>query len=284
MILKTEDIKLLPETFRQLRDLIYEKSGIHFPDNKAYLLECRLGQRVKEKGCNSFEDYVCMLRHDSSGGNELTTVFNAVTINETTFFRDMEQLDVVLNSVLPEMIEEKKRRNERRLRLWSAASSSGEEPYTMAMYLLEREVSLAGWEIEIVGSDISESVLTAARRGVYGSYAIKTTPRRFLNKYFSSNGDGTHSVRPEVKQLVRFANINLYDGQRMSTMKGMDIILCRNVLIYFDDNSKRKVISRLYDCLNPDGYLVIGRSETLHNLTRAFRPVSRDKMILYRKI
>lgn len=282
-MLKTGNIKLSTDTFKQVRDFIYEKSGMYFPDNKAYLIESRLSPRIEEKGCKSFEDYLLMLRRDPSSGRELTTLFDAITINETSFFRDIEQLDTVLNATLLELIEEKKKKGDRKLRIWSAASSSGEEPYTIAMYLLEKQAGLAGWDMEVLGSDISEAVLTAARRGVYGNYAVKTTPEKYMKRYISSNGDGTYSVKPEVKQMVRFANINLYDHQKIKMMKGMDIILCRNVLIYFDDDSKRKVVSDLYDCLNPGGYFVIGRSESLHNVSRAFRPVSKERIVLYRK-
>ncbi len=282
-MLKNDDIKLTPDAFKQLRELIYEKSGMFFPDNKAYLLESRIGQRVREKGCRTFEEYVSVLRHESDE-KEFVSLFNIITINETSFFRDPDQLNVVIDSLLREVIEEKTKMGRKRLRIWSAASSSGEEPYTMAIYLLEKQISLAGWDIEILGSDISEAVLSAARRGTYGNYAVKSTPENYLKRYFTSNGDGTHSVRPEVKQRVRFANVNLYDTQRLKLMKEMDIILCRNVLIYFDENSKRKVVSGLYDCLNPSGYLVIGRSESLHNLTRAFRPENKDRMVFYKKV
>lgn len=281
-MLKTDDIKLSPEAFKQLRDLIYEKSGMFFPDNKAYLIESRIGQRVREKGCRTFEEYISALRFEADE-KEFTALFNHITINETSFFRDIEQLDVVVNGLVREVIDEKTKKGTKKLKIWSAASSSGEEPYTLAIYLLEKHASLAGWDIEILGSDISEAVLSAGRRGVYGNYAVKNTPESYLKKYFTSNGDGTHSVRPEVKQRVRFANVNLYDTQRLKLMREMDIILCRNVLIYFDENSKRKVVSGLYDSLNPGGYLVIGRSESLHNLTRAFRLENKDRMVFYKK-
>ena len=281
-MLKNDDLKMAPEAFKQLRDLIYQKSGMFFPDNKAYLLESRIGQRVKEKGCRTFEEYASVLRHESDE-KEFTLLFNSITINETSFFRDMEQLDVIVNGLLREVTEEKIKKGNKKLRIWSAASSSGEEPYTIAIYLLEKQASLAGWDIEILGSDISEAVLSSARRGIYGNYAIKNTPENYLKKYFTSNGDSTFSVRPEVKQRVRFANVNLYDGQRLKSIKEIDIILCRNVLIYFDENSKRKVIAGLYDSLNPGGYLAIGRSESLHNLTRAFRLENKDRMVFYKK-
>ena len=281
-MLKNDDLKMAPEAFKQLRDLIYQKSGMFFPDNKAYLLESRIGQRVKEKGCRTFEEYASVLRHESDE-KEFTLLFNSITINETSFFRDIEQLDVIVNGLLREVTEEKIKKGNKKLRIWSAASSSGEEPYTIAIYLLEKQASLAGWDIEILGSDISEAVLSSARRGIYGNYAIKNTPENYLKKYFTSNGDSTFSVRPEVKQRVRFANVNLYDGQRLKSIKEIDIILCRNVLIYFDENSKRKVIAGLYDSLNPGGYLAIGRSESLHNLTRAFRLENKDRMVFYKK-
>lgn len=281
-MLKNDDLKMASEAFKQLRDLIYQKSGMFFPDNKAYLLESRIGQRIKEKGCRTFEEYASVLRHEPDE-KEFALLFNSITINETSFFRDIEQLDVVVNGLLREVTEEKMKKGNKKLRIWSAASSSGEEPYTIAIYLLEKQASLAGWDIEILGSDISEAVLSSARRGIYGNYAVKNTPENYLKKYFTSNGDSTFSVRPEVKQRVRFANVNLYDSQRLKSIKEIDIILCRNVLIYFDENSKRKVISGLYDSLNPGGYLAIGRSESLHNLTRAFRLENKDRMVFYKK-
>jgi chemotaxis protein methyltransferase CheR len=280
-MIKFSEIKLSSNAFKEIRDFIYEKSGMFFPDNKAYLLESRLVQRVKDKGCKSFEDYITALRYGAD--DEITALFNAVTINETSFFRDKEQLEAIVNGMLHEIVEFKRQKGVKSLKIWSAACSSGEEPYTMAIYLSEKQALLAGWGIEIFGSDISEAVLSAARRGIYGNYAVKNAPEHYLKRYFSSNGDGTHHVKPEIRQMVRFANVNLYDSQRLKLMREMDIILCRNVLIYFDDGSKRKVLSNLYDCLNPGGCLVIGRSESLHNLTRAFRPVSKDGMVIYKK-
>jgi chemotaxis protein methyltransferase CheR len=142
---------------------------------------------------------------------------------------------------------------------------------------------LGGWNVEVVASDISDAALGSARRGAYGPYAIRHVSLPLLSRYFMME-DGLQCVKPEVKRLVRFAHINLYDSARVKLMKGMDIIFCRNCLIYFDDKAKKRVVDSFYDCLNPRGYLVIGFSESLHNVTRAFHPISSHKTVVYQKV
>jgi chemotaxis protein methyltransferase CheR len=142
---------------------------------------------------------------------------------------------------------------------------------------------LSGWNVEVAASDISEAALGSARRGAYGPYAMRHVSPALVSRYFMME-DGLHCVKPEVKRLVRFAHINLFDSARVKLMKGMDIIFCRNCLIYFDDKAKKRVVDSFYDCLNPRGYLVIGFSESLHNLTRAFHPIPSHKTVVYQKV
>lgn len=284
-MLLNNNSEISPAVFKQLRDLVYKKSGMFFPDNKAYLFECRIEQRVKDSGCKSFDDYLSLLVYESDG-KEIALLLNLITINETSFFRDIEQLEVVMDGLLHSIVAEKiKKGGTKKLRIWSAASSSGEEPYTLAILLLEKHsLLLSGWDVEILGSDISEAVLSAARKGMYNNYAIKSTPENYLKKYFLSTDGNAHSVKPEVKQKVTFANINLYDKQETNNIKEMDIILCRNVLIYFDENSKRKVISGLHESLNIGGYLAIGRSESFPTSAGGgLKLTIIDKMAFYKK-
>ena len=219
-----------------------------------------------------------------------------MTTNETFFFRDLPQLQALNDLILPAVIKENQ--GTKRLKIWSAACSTGDEPYTLAILLLERareggslgspgaggcDGNLSGWNVEVAASDISEAALGSARRGAYGPYAMRHVSPPLLSRYFTME-DGLHCVKPEVKRLVRFAHINLFDCARVKLMKGMDIIFCRNCLIYFDDKAKKRVVDSFYDCLNPGGYLVIGFSESLHNLTRAFHPIPSHKTVVYQKV
>ena len=276
-------------TFVGFRDLIYEKSGIYFPDNKKYVLDSRLASRLAEHNCTTFEEYLALLRTESWRDKELPALFNAVTTNETFFFRDLPQLQAFNDLILPAVIKENQ--DTKRLKIWSAACSTGDEPYTLAILLLERgregaggcNGDLGGWNVEVAASDISEAVLGTARRGAYGPYAMRHVSPPLQSRYFMME-DGLHCVKPEVKRLVRFAHINLFDTARVKLMKGLDVIFCRNCLIYFDDKAKKRVVDSFYDCLNPHGYLVIGFSESLHNVTRAFHPISSHKTVVYQKV
>lgn len=276
--------KLSNETFCQLRDIIYAKCGIFFADTKKYLLETRLARRIEERNLKSFEDYYYFLTYDREREKEMVNVINSIVTNETSFFRDMPQLVAFQDGVVPRVVEEKTRSFATKvLKVWSAASSTGEEPYTIAMMLLESGLLAKGWMLDLLGSDISETVLRSAAAGVYDKYTLRNTPEPYVKKYFHSNGD-SFSVQKRVQDLVKFRKLNLVDSLETRTVKGMDIIFCRNVLIYFDDASKKKAVSHLYDSLNPGGYLLVGFSETLHNVTRLFRPVSIERLVVYQKV
>lgn len=272
-------MKLDDLSFRTLRDLILERTGIWFPDSKKYLLESRLLPRLRERGCMSFEEYCKMLRFDAWRDKEFHVLCTLVTMNETYFYRDMPQLSAFMNAVLPHI--EKANETTANLRIWSAGCSTGDEPYTLALMLLEHP-PLAKWSIEILGTDISETVLHAARKGVYGPYAVRNVPPEILRKYFTADG-GQYVLSPKVKQLVKFANVNLYDRPRVKLLRGFDVIFCRNCLIYLNADARRQILDDFYDCLKPNGYLVIGFSESLHNLTRAFRPIYAQGSVVYGK-
>ncbi|MBI3815524.1 MAG: protein-glutamate O-methyltransferase CheR [Nitrospinae bacterium] len=274
--------KLSLDTFHQLRDLIYEKSGIYFADAKKYLLENRLVKRLEEKNFKTFEEYYYFLKYDPRRHHELSSLFDSITTNETSFFRNPPQLEAFEKGVMPVVVESHRKSSNNKIRIWSAACSTGEEPYTIAIILLENKLLVSGMSVEIVASDISEIVLASARKGVYGSNSIRNTSKQYLDKYFAANSD-SYAVKPEVKNMVKFNNINLYDQGKMKMMKGFDVIFCRNVLIYFDEKAKRQVISNLYDSLNICGYLIIGHSESLHNISRAFKLININRMPVYKK-
>ncbi len=269
------NIKLSDNTFKQLRDIIYEKSGIFIPDNKKYFLENKLMRRIQEKNFNSFEDYLYLIRYNSNG-NELSSLFDLVTTNETFFFREPLQFDILFDFIIPEISRFKGNNN---FKIWSAACSTGEEPYTIVLIKTEKKPDM---KLDVYASDISDSVLNAAKKGVYSSYSVRNVPEPYKKKYFSQNGQG-FELDEGIKNSVRFLNINLNDEKKMRTMYDFDIIFCRNVLIYFDDKAKQKVVSLLYNSLRPGGYLITGSTESLHNVTRAFKPVVINKAIVYRR-
>ncbi len=271
-------IPLVDTTFKDLRDYIYEKSGIYIADTKKYLIENRLSRILHEKKLKSFEDYLKMIKV-STNGNELSRLFDAVTTNETYYYREPQQLEVFINTVIPAVLSKKKAGQ--KVKIWSAASSSGEEPYTLSMMLTEKMISPS--RFEIYASDLSEGVLASAKKAVYNSYSTRNVPENLLKKYFTNTGQA-HSLSDAVKNTVKFSKVNLIDDKNLKSLRGMDIIFCRNVLIYFDAKAKQKVVSNLYDNLNPGGYLFIGSSESLHNVTRAFRPSVSNKVIMYQKV
>ena len=275
--------KLSEETFVMLRDFIYSKTGIFFPEKKKYLLEGRLVKRLQVLKLGHFEDYLRLLRYGQQKEYEFELLCNMVTINETFFFRNDAQIDAFQQKFAEEVIEAKKACNNRTLRIWSAACSSGEEPYSLAMLYLEYlKPQYPELRIEIIGTDINTAVLDMARKAEYNQYAIRSTPKLYLNKYFDQS-NGVYRLRQEVKELVRFEYINLIDREKMRHMMHFDFIFCANVLIYFDEKAKIQVVGDLFDSLNRGGYLFIGFSEMLHKISTAFKLVSIPKTTAYKK-
>jgi chemotaxis protein methyltransferase CheR len=270
--------------FTQLRDFIYELSGIFIADNRKYLLENRLGNRLKEHNLKTFGEYFYFLKFDSGRKDELSRLFEVITTNETSFFRNPPQLKVFQEIILPLHLEALRKKRIRRLRIWSAGCSTGEEPYTLSIILhevLRSEIST--WDIKITANDLSEAVLASARRGLYTDYSLRTTPPEIKAKYFDDQGGGKYIISPEIKKLVSFGQINLNDVFQLKRVEPSNIIFCRNVIIYFDEAMKKRVIGAFYDNLLPGGHLFIGHSESLHNITRAFKPIHHPGTIVYFK-
>ncbi|QWV93239.1 protein-glutamate O-methyltransferase CheR [Geomonas oryzisoli] len=266
--------KISDKDFEQLRDYIYNVCGIYFHSSKKYFLESRLARRMEGTGCKTHADYYQFVRSPATGRAELTKLLDEITTNETCFFRNMPQLNALENKFLPEIIGTKGKIGFKKLRIWSAGSSSGEEAYTMAMILLEKRAALLkDWIIEIVGTDINETVLAQAREGVYNSYSVRNTPDYYLKKYFKEEAPGRFVLSPEVKKLATFSQLNLYDDNKMLFMKSFDFIFCANVLIYFDTSSKSKVVQHFYNNLQPYGYFFVGQSESLHGVNDKFKTV-----------
>jgi chemotaxis protein methyltransferase CheR len=275
--------KMTDEAFILLRDFIYEQSGIYFADTKKAQLENRLALRLKLNNLSEYDKYYYLLKYDPMASRELKALFDSVTTNETSFFRSPPQIQAFQDKVLPEIIFRKDKQPDRRIRLWSAGCSTGEEPYTMGIVI--RQVlndRCPEWDIKITASDISEKALRSAKNATYGDYSLRTVPSEVKQAFFVQDGS-MHRIVDEVRNLVDLQYLNLNDPKKVQGMKGFDIIFCRNVLIYFDDEARKRFVSQLYDSLNHGGYLFIGHSESLHNISRAFKLVHFPGALGYKK-
>jgi chemotaxis protein methyltransferase CheR len=262
------EVQMTDEEFRLIRDLIYSHCGLYFDNDSRYLLEKRLGRRLPLHQLSGYKDYYHFLKYNRGKELELSDIMDVLTTNETYFFREAFQLKAFTDEILPELVAEKEKRGERSLRIWSAGCSTGEEPYTIAMLLLELGCC-KGWRVEIIGTDISHRVLHQARKAVYGKSAFRATDEAYIGRFFQEQ-DGSFKIADEVKELVTISHLNLFDQNRLALFGKMDVIFCRNVIIYFDQIAKKKVIEVFYRSLREGGYLLLGHSESLMNISTAF--------------
>jgi chemotaxis protein methyltransferase CheR len=270
--------------YRQIRDLVYKVSGIYKTEEKLYLLAAGCDRRMKQLNCKSPREYWDHLTAHPSRDGEMRQLLNEITIGETCLFRSQPQIDALRKVILPEIVGDKTKQVTKRLRIWSAGCSTGEESYTVAMNMIEESAALLkDWTVEILATDLNDRSVEAAKAGVYGDYALRSTPDYFKRKYFVAVDDKKLQVRPEVKKLITFSRLNLQDDSRMLFMKGMDVVFCCNVLIYFDGSSKAKVINHFFSNLNFGGYFFLGTSESLLNLNDKFHLVHFPGAIAYWK-
>ncbi|MAY74049.1 MAG: chemotaxis protein [Phycisphaerae bacterium] len=270
------------EQFTRLSDVIYNRAGIHFPANKKYVLESRLARRLQELDFEDFEQYIAFLTMGPYQMDEFQEMFNRITINETSFFRNEPQLNVFESVLLPEILEA--RASSKRIRIWSAACSSGEEPFTLAM-IMDRSlgVRLADWKVEILGTDISERTLEIASSGVYSDYALRTTPPLVKSRYFVEEKGGWR-LHDRIRNMVNFELHNLKDRLAAKRHGTWDVIFCRNVMIYFDDPMKAQVVETFAQQLASDGALFIGHSENIRGCTTALEAAPIPQGFCYRPI
>ncbi len=280
MTLFEPKVKMDEEEFRLIKDFIYQNSGISFDISSKFLLERRLAHRLEVNNLSNYRDYHRYLLYDPKRDEELSVILDILTTNETYFFREKCQLKAFTEEILPEIMERKKDR--RRLKIWSAGCSTGEEPYTIAMLLIEKGI-LKDWDVDIFANDISNRVLLAARKGVYAESSFRATESYYRERFFEPCEGGRYRIKDEVKGLVKFGQLNLLNRTRIGLLGFMDIIFCRNVIIYFDAESKKKVIGNLYDRLEHGGYLLLGHSESLIGISTAFTLQSLKNDLVYRK-
>ncbi|HEY4904149.1 MAG TPA: protein-glutamate O-methyltransferase CheR [Candidatus Sulfotelmatobacter sp.] len=259
-----------PELVR-LRDLIYQAAGIFHPDNKLSLLLDRCTRRMKALSSSSLHEYFECLTAKPGRQAEMVALLNEITIGETCFFRNQQQLDALRQVVLPNIIAAKARLPIHRLRIWSAGCSTGEEPYTLSMLLMEEaKGQLKDWTVEILATDLNERSLAHAQAALYGAYSTRNLTPYYRQKYFLPV-ETQLQVQPAARTSVTFSRLNLSDAARMIFMKSLDLIFCCNVLIYFDLASKRRVIQHFYNNLLPHGYFFMGHSESLYGVSDDFR-------------
>jgi chemotaxis protein methyltransferase CheR len=281
-VLSGEDFSKNPQ-LTQIRDLIYQVAGIFQADNKLRFLDDRCSKRMQVLGVKSLREYYECLTIKPIRQTELVNLLNEITIGETCFFRNQPQLDAVRNVAIPQIMEAKAKLPMRTLKIWSAGCSTGEEPYTLAMLLLEETAGrLKDWKFEIIATDLNERSVGHAKSANYGDYSTRNLTPYYEQKYFAEH-NGTLHVLPEVQAHINFSRLNLLDDARMAFLKGMDIILCCNVLIYFDGASKRRVIQHFYNNLLPHGYFFLGHSESLYGISEEFRLVHMPAATAYVK-
>jgi chemotaxis protein methyltransferase CheR len=271
--------RLLEEEFRLLRDLVQAHSGIFFRDDSRYVLERRLAPRLEALGLRTFAEYHRFLRFDPARAGELEEALDVLTTNETYFYREPLQLDAFAREILPALARE--RAGVRRLRILSAGCSTGEEVYTLAV-LAKHSRLFEGWDVEIVGCDISRRCIAHARAGAYGEHAFRMPEAQPMRRWFRLR-DAKWSVDDAIRGAVKFRRENLVDPAALAGIAGVDAVFCRNVMIYFDVAARKRLLRTFHEKLRDGGWLLLGHSESLINLTADFELVHLESDLVYRK-
>jgi len=276
------EVELSEEEFRLLRDFLHETFGLYFDDNSRSLLRSRLLGRLTTLDLGSFEDYYHYLRVGPQRAHELESMVSHLTNNETYFFREATQLRVFSDKVLPTLRERKLAAGERRLRVLSAGCSTGEEPLSLAMILLDSGQFFWNWDLQVVGMDIDATALDKARRGLYFRNSFRAVEEALVARHFTPEGTG-QLVKESVRRLVTLRQGNLVERASYAGLTALDAVFCRNVLIYFSDDSIRRSVQIFFDCLAPGGYLFLGHAESLSRITDIFTPIRFQGALIYQK-
>ena len=267
------------DDFLKFQEFFYRKTGIRFEDTKRYFVDKRLMERIVHSGSASFREYFSRLRFEA-GGTELQALVNLMTVNETYFFREDYQFDCLVNSILPEIAARKKDKSA--IRIWALPSSSGEEAYTIAMCLIERWPGINTHDVEIISSDIDTNILTQARAGLYSARSTMHVPESYLRKYFKKTAGG-FQIDDTLRNAVEFTRVNLQDPSDVKPYRNFDVIFCRNLLIYFDDVSRKQAAETFYDALQPGGFILLGHSESMSRISSLFRVRKFEDAIVYQR-
>jgi chemotaxis protein methyltransferase CheR len=272
-------VRITQEEVQRFCEFIYRRTGMSIAESKRYFIDRRLAERIAVTGSSSFQSYFALLRSDTD--HEIEHLINAFTVNETYFYREDHQLRCMTAHLLDDVIRRKATGEP--IRIWSIPCATGEEPYSIAIWLMENWGEVDRHDIEIVGSDIDTRALAAAAEGSYGARALMRLSRTLIDRYFKPIGDDVHQIDPGLRNSIRFTRANLIDMQDMGRHRDFDIVFCRNVLIYFDDASRRIAAENLYDCIRPGGYICLGHSETMSRISQLFRVCRFPEGIVYQK-
>ena len=278
----SEPLVLDDEEYRAVRAFVAEYCGIQFGDDSRFILEKRLRQRLQASQIGRVREYLAYLKWDPNGEAELRTLIDSLTTNETYFYREDYQLRAFTEEIVPGLMTTDGLRGDKTLRVWSAGCSSGEEPYTIAILLAESGIP-EGWQVELYAADINQTVLTKARRGIFRPSSFRAMPDLVKGRYFEESDDGSFRIRDEIRASVTFLRLNLLDPRLPEILPGIDVIFCRNVIMYFHSEAKQAVIDRFYQVLDPGGYLLLGHSESLRQLSPLFDLVHLQNDMVYRK-
>jgi chemotaxis protein methyltransferase CheR len=276
------DVDLTEEEFRLLRDFIHETFGLYFDDRSRPLLRARLAGRLSNLDLTNYEDYYHYLRFGPQRIQELERVVSHLTNNETYFFREAAQLRVLSENVLRSLKEAKSPENCRQLRLLSAGCSTGEEAHTLAMILVDSGHFFWNWELQVIGLDVDPQALEKARRAVYYHNSFRALDPALIERHFVPDGNGRR-VKEPIRRLVTFRHGNIVDPASYEGLEPLDVIFCRNVLIYFSDASILRAVRMFYECLAPGGYLFLGHAESLSRITDIFTPIRFQGALIYQK-
>lgn len=251
-----------------------------FADNKRYFVDKRIQQQMASSGSKTFREYFNSVCFQASG-EELQSLVNAMTVNETYFYRESYQLDCLVNSIMPELVKGKPRGST--LKIWSLPCSTGEEPYSIALYLLEKWKDVDDFNIEIIASDIDTEVLARARLGIYSTRSLQYVPKEIISKYAKEVGDGDFQINRELRSSIKFSSVNIMDMAINTQYRNFDVIFCRNLLIYFDDVSRREAAEIMFEAMNPGGFVCLGHSESMIRISSLFGLRKFPEAIVYQK-
>jgi chemotaxis protein methyltransferase CheR len=275
-IFQSEKSEFTEEEIKEIRNIIWKHSGIYVEDSKLYLLKFKTSSRLKKIRVTPRE-YILLL-NDSS--QELKELIESITIGETQFFRDKIQIDTFFDKIFKNYIQEKKNSPDI-ITILSAGCATGEEPYTLAIYMLEKFPTI---NFRVFGIDINENFIERAKEGKYSSYSIRGVPPLILTKYFDRIDQETWKIKDIVKKYVSFERVNLMDKLKMRLLGKFDVIFCKNVIIYFDENSRNKVAEHFWYILKKSGYLVLGPAEKIRIVSEIFEPIFESGMFFYKKM
>jgi chemotaxis protein methyltransferase CheR len=272
-------IRISPEEVQRFCEFLYRRTGLSFTEGKRYFIDRRLEDRIAATGSSSFQAYFSLLRADAD--HEIEHLINSFTVNETYFFREDHQLRCMTSSLLTAVIAHRPPGST--VRIWSMPCSTGEEPYSIALWLMENWPEVDRYNVEIVGSDIDTRALKAAAEGTYGDRALMRLSRDVVSRYFSQVADGRHQIDEGLRESIQFTRTNIIDARDMAGYRDFDVIFCRNVLIYFDDASRRQAAENLYDCLRPGGFICLGHSESMSRISPLFSVCRFPDAIVYQR-